>query len=256
MKPTIPRENSTNTMSQSSKIPSTSAIAGHASNKALVVMERNRVACVYMTRTTIFASTPRLSPTYPSPFYRLSKEDHQDLYNLANNWLKATNTHLLARMEFQASYPGAWHLSEGPHDHRTTSKGHLTKLNIIKQEICAVTGRLINHLTWRDKELYESRGNTSISLSHITYPGHKISTSLHFVTSSQLTTPSCLPSPLPPLHHPINASPLLHASYRVPPSVPFPSSPSPIPIPEQNYRPRATSALFSQNPLSQKKETH
>ena len=106
-------------------------------------------------------------------------------HDLANNWLKAANACLLARMEFQASYPGAWHLLEGPHDHHTTSEGHLTKLNIIKQEICGVTGRLIDHLTWRDKELYKSRGevdfpsttnpkikyNTSISLSQIKYSG-------------------------------------------------------------------------------------
>jgi hypothetical protein len=60
-----------------------------------------------------------------------------------------------------------------------------SRVNIIKQEICAVTGRLIDHLNWRGKELYESRGevdfpsttnpkikyNTSIFLSQITYPG-------------------------------------------------------------------------------------
>jgi hypothetical protein len=128
---------------------------------------------------------PQTNPNKPIPLYRLSKEDHQDLYDLAREWLEAANAYLLSRIRFQARYPGAWHVSEGPHDHRTTPEGHLTKLNMIKQEVCAITGRVLDHLTWRDKELYESRGevdfpsavnpkikyNTSTSLSRIAYPG-------------------------------------------------------------------------------------
>jgi hypothetical protein len=66
-KRTIPRENSTNTKSKPSKSPSTSANAGHASNKALTVMGRSRVANAYLTRMAMFANTPRPAPTSPSP---------------------------------------------------------------------------------------------------------------------------------------------------------------------------------------------
>jgi hypothetical protein len=35
---------------------------------------------------------------------------------------------------------------------------HLTKINEIKQEICAVTGRVVDHLMWRDKKLNHISG--------------------------------------------------------------------------------------------------
>jgi hypothetical protein len=82
----------------------------------------------------------------PLSVYPLTQKDHQDLLDLAVDWRLAANQHFEARVDFQSKWAGAWYLKDGPDDCRTNQEGHLTKLNIIKQEICAVSGRVIDHL--------------------------------------------------------------------------------------------------------------
>jgi hypothetical protein len=110
------------------------------------LLDENEHVCAYPPQVNL--------EKIPLPFYLLTKEDQQDLLVLAMYWRCAANEYLKARVDFHSKWAGAWYIKDGLGDPR---EGHLTKLNNIKREICAVSSRVIEHLAWRDKDIYAER---------------------------------------------------------------------------------------------------
>ncbi|WEW55220.1 hypothetical protein PRK78_000649 [Emydomyces testavorans] len=88
---------------------------------------------------------PEHNRTTPLPlwFYRLT-EDNQILLDFAKIWKAAATAHLDARLAFMEEFPGAFG------DAKATL-GHFQRINQIRQDVCAVTSRVMDHLLWRDE---------------------------------------------------------------------------------------------------------
>ena len=92
-------------------------------------------------------ATLELEPdqTRPSWLWELTGGEHSDLIDLANDWRQHLAKAIDLRLQILINYPGAF-LPEDTRQH----VGHLTVVNIAKQELCKVTGRIMDHLSWRD----------------------------------------------------------------------------------------------------------
>ena len=119
--------------------------------------------------------------TRPSWMWEMNKAEHSDLIDLANLWRQHLAQVIDLRLQFLIEYPDAF-----AKDDTSQRVGHLTAVNVAKQELCKVTGRIVDHLSWRDLP-QEDFGEPPINWNRSTMADHS-----HY---GQHTFPSASKSP-------------------------------------------------------------
>ena len=75
--------------------------------------------------------------TRPSWLWEMTEGEHSDLIDLANLWRQHLTQAIDLRLRFLIEYPDAFAL-----DDCKQRLGHLTAVNVAKQELCKITGRI------------------------------------------------------------------------------------------------------------------
>ena len=98
----------------------------------------------------------------PTFLWEMSQQHHADLVYILQACQYKMGIAVEQRLKLMIDYPHAFNSDPA------AQLGHFNAINVAKQETCAVTGRLVDHLMWRDARPEERYGEPWIKFNRST----------------------------------------------------------------------------------------